>query len=75
MDFGDEVQNFFEGLYEGKLKDIRIYLSTMKKQEGWMDKIFKNIRHQFYDYLLKDGFLWKTTKRSDKLPIEVNRRP
>jgi len=32
-------------LYEGKLKDIGLYLSTMERQEGWMDKTFKDIRH------------------------------
>ena len=51
-------------LYEGKLKDIGLYLSTMKRQIGWMDKTFKDIRHQSYGYLLKDGFLWKEGKKS-----------
>jgi hypothetical protein len=43
--------------YEGRLQDIGIYLSTLKRQEGWMDKTFKDIRHQSYGYLLRDGFL------------------
>ena len=36
-----------------------------------MDKTFKNIRHQSYGYLLRDGFLWKRTKRVDELPLRV----
>ena len=58
-------------LYEGKLRDIGLYLSTMKRQAGWMDKTFKNIRHQSYGYLLKDGFLWKRAKRTDQMPLRV----
>ena len=58
-------------LYEGKLKDIGLYLSTMERQEGWMDKTFKDIRHQSYEYLLKDGFLWKRAKRADEMPLRV----
>jgi hypothetical protein len=36
-----------------------------------MDKTFKNIRHQSYGYLLKDGFLWKRAKRVDEMPLRV----
>lgn len=31
INFSDKIQNFYEGLYEGKLKDSRIYLSIIKK--------------------------------------------
>jgi hypothetical protein len=62
---------FKEDLYEGKLKDIGIYLSTMKRQEGWTDKAFKSIRHQSYNYILRDSFLWKRPKRKDGVPLKV----
>lgn len=62
---------FKEDLYEGRLRDIGIYLSTLKRQEGWLDKTFKDIRHQSYDYLLRDGFLWKRPKRKDGVPLRV----
>lgn len=49
--------SFITELYEGKLRDIGLYFSTMKREAGWMDKTFKDIRHQSYGYLLKDIFL------------------
>jgi len=71
VEIEDDVQIFHEDLYEGRLKDIGIYLSTMKRQDDWMDKTFKDIRHQSYGYLLKDGFLWKRPNRGDKVPLRV----
>lgn len=67
----DEVLPFRDELYGGRLRDIGLYLSTLKRQEGWMDKTFKDIRHQAYGYLLRDGFLWKRAKRADELPLRV----
>ena len=67
----DEVLPFNDELYEGRLRDIGLYLSILKRQEGWMDKAFKDIRHQSYGYLLRDGFLWKRAKRADELPLRV----
>ena len=67
----DEVLSFKDELYGGRLRDIGLYLSTLKRQKGWMDKAFKDIRHQSYGYLLLDGFLWKRAKRADKLPLRV----
>ena len=67
----DEALPFEENQYEGRLRDIGIYLSTLRRQEGWMDKTFKDIRHQSYGYLLKDAFLWKRPKRNDGVPLRV----
>ena len=67
----DEVLLFKNELYRGRLRDIELYLSTLKRQEGWMDKAFKDIRHQSYGYLLRDGFLWKRAKWVDELPLRV----
>lgn len=39
----DGIEVFEEDLYEGILKDIGFYLSTIKRQEGWIDKTFKDI--------------------------------
>ena len=58
-------------LYDGRLKDIGLYLSTMERQRSWMEKTFKDIRHQSYGYLLKDGFLWKRAKRAGEVPLRV----
>jgi hypothetical protein len=66
-----ETLPFKTDQYEGRLQDIGIYLSTLKRQEGWMDKTFKDIRHQSYGYLLRDGFLWKRPKRNDGVPLRV----
>lgn len=66
-----EALPFRAELYEGRLRDIGLYLSTLKRQEGWMDKTFKDIRHQSYSYLLRDGFLWKRPKRKDGVPLRV----
>ena len=67
----DEVLSFKDELYERRLKKIGFYLRTLKRQEGWMDKTFEDIRHQSYRYLLRDGFLWKRAKRADELPLKV----
>ena len=67
----NEILPFKEELYEGRLKEIGLYLSTLKRQEGWMEKTFKDIRHQSYGYLLRNGFLWKRAKRADELPLRV----
>ena len=67
----DEVLPFKDELYGGRLRDIGLYLSTLKRQEGWMDKTFKDIKHQSYGYLLRDGFLWKRAKRADELPLRA----
>jgi hypothetical protein len=40
-------------LYERRLRDIGLYLSTTQRQEGWNDKKFKDIRHQAYGYFLQ----------------------
>ena len=53
----NEVLPFKDELYGGRLRDIGLYLSPLKRQEGWMDKTFKDIRHHSYGYLLRDGFL------------------
>ena len=66
-----EALPFEANQYEGRLRDIGIYLSTLRRQEGWMDKTFKDIRHQSYGYLLRDGFLWKRPKRKDGVPLRV----
>jgi hypothetical protein len=62
---------FESEIYEGRLRDIGLYLSTMERQESWLDKTFKDIRHQSYGYLLKDGVLWKRTKRLGEMPLRV----
>ena len=41
----DEVLPFKDELHRGRLRDIGLYLSTLKRQEGWMDKTFKDIKH------------------------------
>lgn len=43
----------------------------MKRQESWMNKIFKEIQHQSYDYIFKDGFFSKRPKRGDKFSLQV----
>ena len=67
----DEDQPFKEDLYGSKFKYIGIYLSTMKRQDGWSTKTFKDIRHRSYDFLLRDGLLWKRPKRKDGVPLRV----
>ena len=52
----DEVLPFKDELYGGRLRDIGLYLSTLKRQEGWMDKAFKDIRHQ-------TSILWQSSTR------------
>ena len=66
-------QSFREDLYGGRLKDIGIYLNTMRRQENWSNKDFKDIRHQTYGYLLRDCLLWKTTKKKRWSTIESGR--
>ena len=36
-----------------------------------MDKTFKDIKYESYDYSLRDGFLWKRPKRKDGVLLRV----
>ena len=63
--------SFREDLYGGRLKDIGIYLNTMRRQENWSNKDFKDIRHQAYGYFLRDCLLWKRPKRKDGVLLRV----
>ncbi|KAL3688565.1 hypothetical protein R1sor_014874 [Riccia sorocarpa] len=54
-----EVLPFREDLYSGKLRDIGLYLSTLEKPEGCSDAEFKKIRQKAYEFLLREGYLWK----------------
>lgn len=67
----DKTLPFEAELYEGKMKDIGLYLSTLKRQEDWSDKTFKRIRHQSYGFFLRDKLLWKRPKRNDGMPLRV----
>ena len=67
----DGGQPFKAEFYQDRLRDIGIYLSTLRRQEGWLDKTFKDIRHRSYNFLLRDGFLWKRPKRKDGVPLRV----
>lgn len=67
----DRNGSFKDDLYGEKLRDIDIYLSPMRRQEGWSDKTFKDIRYQSYNYPLKYSFLWKRPKKKDGVPLRV----
>lgn len=54
---GSKDHHLKEDLYRDKLKDISIYLSRIKRQQGWLEKAFKDIRHQSFGYILRDIFL------------------
>lgn len=56
--FSDETLPFGSKLYEGRLKDISLYQSILKREKDWLDKTFKGFRHQVYEFFLRDGFLW-----------------
>ena len=71
VEIGDKILLFKENLYEGKLKEIGQNLSSLIIQEGWSNKTFLKIRHQSYQYFLKDGFLWKRSKRKDGISLGV----
>ncbi|KAL3698249.1 hypothetical protein R1sor_012325 [Riccia sorocarpa] len=60
-----EVLPFKEDLYDGKLRDIGFYLSTLERRGDWNEAEFKKIRQKAYGFLLRDGYLWKRPKRRD----------
>ncbi|KAL3685685.1 hypothetical protein R1sor_003707 [Riccia sorocarpa] len=62
---------FREELYEGDLLEIGWYLHTLKKRDSWSDEQYRGIRKKSYNYMLKDGYLWKRPKRRDGLPLRV----
>ncbi|KAL3692893.1 hypothetical protein R1sor_006544 [Riccia sorocarpa] len=68
---GVDGDRFEEDLYEGELADIGKYLSTLQRKEGWTDAEYRRIRRKSYNYLLRDGYLWKRPKRSDGTPLRV----
>ncbi|KAL3695983.1 hypothetical protein R1sor_010059 [Riccia sorocarpa] len=67
----DEGNVFLEEHYRGRFLEIGKYLSTLEKDQAWNEKQYREIRHQAYGYLLKDGHLWKRPKRSDGIPLRV----
>ncbi|WP_285715356.1 hypothetical protein, partial [Proteus vulgaris] len=52
-----EHEPFQEEAYDGWLKEIGEYLSTLQRQEEWNNKHFKEVRRRAYGFLLKDGVL------------------
>ncbi|KAL2641461.1 hypothetical protein R1flu_009048 [Riccia fluitans] len=54
----------------GKENVIADMLSRAR-QEGWANEEFRRIQRKAYNYMLKDGYLWKRTKRRDGLPQRV----
>lgn len=40
---GETVHKFSEGLYEGGLEGIGVYLSTVRKAERWVGKTFSDV--------------------------------
>lgn len=67
-----EDQCFRGDLYVGKLRDIDVYLNTMRRQEHWSNKTFKYIRHRSYKYFLRE-FIVKETKEEGRSAIENGR--
>ena len=61
----DEVLPFKDELYGGRLRDIGMHLSTLKRQEGWMDKTVKDIRHQT-SILWLSSTRWISVEKSKK---------
>lgn len=60
MDFSDKVQNFYKGLYEDKLKDIRIYLKKInKKNDRWIKSSKKLESDLTFIYLKMDFYIYK----------------
>lgn len=62
---------FKKNLYRSKLRNISVYLNAMKKQEDWSNKAFKKIKHQSYDYVLRNFSLWKSPKKKNGVPLKV----
>lgn len=49
-----EDQCLREDLDVGKLRDMDIYLNTIRRQEHWSNKTLKYMRHWSYNYFLKE---------------------
>ena len=65
ISLSSEDRSFKRDLYIGKLRDIGI----MRRQEHWLNNTFKDVRHQSYDYFLRDSLMWKMPKRK-RIAIE-----
>ena len=65
------MTTFKEEDYKGKLIEIGKYLSSLKKDELWMDENFRQIRMKAYKCFLNDGYLWKLPKKQKGSPLRV----
>ncbi|KAL2643032.1 hypothetical protein R1flu_010619 [Riccia fluitans] len=55
----DSEDAFKQDLYDGEWLEIGRYLSMLNRQEWWMNEEFRRVRRKAYNYMLKDGYLWK----------------
>ena len=59
------LTTFIEEDYEGEFVKIGKYLSSLQKDESWSTEDFHRIRKKAYKYFLKDGALWRHTKKEE----------
>lgn len=67
----EEKLEFDESLYSGELLLIGRYLCTLEADKEWTTEEFKRIRKKAYNFLLKEGFLWKRPKKKGHIPLRV----
>ncbi|KAL3698204.1 hypothetical protein R1sor_012280 [Riccia sorocarpa] len=66
----DEIA-FMEDLYDGEWLELGWYLATLRRLDGWTDADFKRIKKKAYDYMVRDGYLWRRHKHVDGVPRRV----
>jgi hypothetical protein len=60
-----EQLDFCEDLYSGELVQIGRYISTLEKDPQWNADTFNRIRKKSYQFMLRDGVLWRHPKKKD----------
>ncbi|CAM6127330.1 unnamed protein product [Calypogeia fissa] len=66
-----EQMHFREGLYSDDLLVIERYLSTLKKDPAWSRKTFEKIQKKSYGFLLRDGYLWRWSKKPNWVSLRA----
>jgi len=66
----EEVE-FNEEAYSGELLQLGRYLTTLQQDPEWSKQDFNNIRKRSYQFMVREGFLWKLPKKKGHLCLRV----
>jgi hypothetical protein len=66
-----ENLEFNHEAYSGELLQIGRYLSTLQRDPEWSNQEFNKIRKRSYQFMVREGVLWKQPKKNGYLLLRV----